>query len=162
MNPKKHPPSTPKSKAKHVMEAPPNPAAVMAERPCNGGFQSTSLQRAARDGEASLVAVALECSVVNLDAVDAEGRTALIIASSNGHAAVVRALLDAGCDIDATDGAGRAAVGAAAAAGHTAVVTCLREEKAKREAFMLSISGSEKKGLPPELAALLALSLIHI
>ena len=92
----------------------------MAERACDGGFQSTPLQRAARHGDASLVAVALECSATNLDAVDAEGRTALMIAAANGHAAVVRALLDAGCDVDAVDGAGMSAVDAARAAGHAA------------------------------------------
>ena len=52
-----------------VDEATRDAAAVMAERSCNGGFQSTSLQRAARHGDASLVALALECSATNLDAV---------------------------------------------------------------------------------------------
>ena len=128
--------------------------AAMAERACDGGFQSTPLQRAARHGDTSLVAVALECSATNLDAVDAEGRTALMIAAANGHAAVVRALLDAGCDVDAVDGAGMSAVDAARAAGHAAIAASVQTEKAKREALLSQICG--KQGLPPELAALLS------
>ena len=133
-------------------------AMPMAERACDGGFQSTPLQRAARHGDASLVVVALECSATNLDAVDAEGRTALISAAANGHAAVVRALLDAGCDVDAADGAGMSAVDSATAAGHAAIAVTVEREKAKREALLNLICGpgTGKQGLPPELAALLS------
>ena len=130
--------------------------AAMAERSCDGGFQSTPLQRAARHGDASLVLVALECSATNLDAVDAEGRTALIIAAANGHAAVVHALLDAGCDVDAADGAGMSAVDSATAAGHAAIAVSVAKEKAKREALLSLICGAGKQSLPPELAALLS------
>lgn len=139
-------------------DAPPRPA--LAERECDGGFQSTSLQRAARHGDASLVAVALECTATNLDAVDADGRTALLIAAFNGHASVVRALLDAGCDMDAHDGTGATALDVAKAAGHDEVALMLQAEKVKRDAVWGAILGqkSAKPDLPPELAAMMMAS----
>jgi ankyrin repeat protein len=91
-----------------------------------GGFMSTSLQKAAQSGDASLVAAALECSATNLDAVDATGRTALMIAAARGHLSVLRALCDAGADVDPLDGNGRDAVAIAEAEGHTACAELCR------------------------------------
>ena len=78
----------------------------MAERECDGGFISTSLQKAALTGNVDMLVAALECTATNIDAVDADGCTALMIAASNGHAALVRALCDAGADVSPTNGDG--------------------------------------------------------
>ena len=69
---------------------------------------------------------------------------------------MVRALLDAGCDINVAESAGVSAVMAARAAGHDAVAVSVQTAKAKREALLLTICGTGKQGLPPELAMLLS------
>jgi hypothetical protein len=114
----------------------------MEERECSGGFMSTSLQKAAFSGDAALVEAALECTHTNLDAPNAEGQTALIIAAGRGHVQVARALADAGADLDATDANGHTAWQVATAAGHAAVATVLQAKAAERAAVWSAITGN--------------------
>ena len=62
-----------------------------------------------------------------LEATDAQGRTALIAAARAGHVDVVEALLSAGANVDVCDGSGTTALAAAALAGHEDVVGMLIE-----------------------------------
>lgn len=60
-----------------------------------------------------------------LEARDGDGRSALHVAAAAGHAAIVRALLDAGADAAARDHAGRTPLHEAALAGAPAVLEAL-------------------------------------
>ena len=97
----------------------------MEERECSGGHQSTSLMKAARHGQVDLVVTALECTATNLDAVGADGKTALMIACANGHLGVAKAMANAGADIDATDGERRTALWLAAANAQLSLLRAL-------------------------------------
>ena len=118
----------------------------MDERECSGGHQSTSLMKAARWNQLDLVVTALECTATNLDAVGADGRTALMIACEAGHLEVAKAMANAGADIDVQDGAGRTAVDIAAGAGHERVAAMLRAEATKRRAAWDAIVGASAGG----------------
>lgn len=59
-------------------------------------------------------------------------RTALILAASNGHTAVVKFLLDNRAEIDAEDGIGNTALMLAASSGHPVVVNLLLNYRADR------------------------------
>ena len=128
----------------------------MEERECSGGHQSTSLMKAARHGQVDLVVTALECTATNLDAVGADGKTALMIACANGHLGVAKAMADAGADIDATDGDGRKAVDIAEAAGHAKIADMLRAEAGKRAAVWDAIGGGGGGGDASSLEAMLS------
>ena len=118
----------------------------MDERECSGGHQSTSLMKAARYNQIDLVVTALECTATNLDAVGADGRTALMIACEAGQLEVAKAMANAGADIDVEDGAGRTAVDIAAGAGHDRVAAMLRAEATKRRAAWDAIVGASAGG----------------
>jgi len=118
----------------------------MDERECSGGHQSTSLMKAARFNQLDLVVTALECTATNLDAVGADGRTALMIACEAGHLEVAKAMANAGADIDVEDGAGRTAIDIAAGAGHDRVAAMLRAEATKRRAAWEAIVGASAGG----------------
>ncbi|HET7592724.1 MAG TPA: ankyrin repeat domain-containing protein [Rhodanobacteraceae bacterium] len=64
-----------------------------------------------------------------VDAVDALGRSALMHAAREGHAAIVRSLLDAGADAALADRHGTTPLMEAARAGATAVVALLAEKR---------------------------------
>ena len=113
---------------------------ILSERDCSGGFLSTSLMKAAVHGDVRLVEVALECTSTNLDAVDAHGRTALTIACQNGHAAVVRALLAAGCDLG-VGCSGSQADAIADEHGHADIAEAVRTEARARASLEAAISG---------------------
>mmetsp|Transcript_31747 Transcript_31747/g.38341 ORF Transcript_31747/g.38341 Transcript_31747/m.38341 type:complete len:148 (-) Transcript_31747:126-569(-) len=119
----------------------------MTEREeCSGGFQLTSLMKAALHGQAELVATALECTATNLDAIGGDGRTALITAAGNGHLGVVKALMAAGCELDVTDLSGLTAAQVAEAAGHVGIADAIKKEQAHRTAIWAAISGEAPKG----------------
>ena len=119
----------------------------MEERECSGGFARSPLQRAAADGDLARVRHLLECTTVfgNLDAIDENGCTALMIAAKGGHTALVRVLIDAGADLDAIDANGQDAAATADAAGHSAVAKMLRTEAGSRAELWAAISGEPKK-----------------
>lgn len=118
----------------------------MEERQCGGGFAATPLMRAARDGNVSMIEAALECSAANLDAVDAHGHTALMIACIAGHHAAAKALAEAGCDMDAVDGNGHRAADIAANNGQSAISKMLSEQEAKRARFLAAAFGTSGPG----------------
>ncbi|MDL2327301.1 ankyrin repeat domain-containing protein [Ruminococcaceae bacterium OttesenSCG-928-A11] len=60
-----------------------------------------------------------------LDARDADGRTALMCAAFRGDHKTAELLRDMGADLDLTDPDGRKAVDLAALNGHSAVLVCL-------------------------------------
>ena len=126
-----------------------------AERECTGGFMSTSLQKAAVHGQVELVERALECTATNIDAVDSNGETALMIAASNGHNNVLRALCDAGADVTLTNGDGLTAADIASRAGKDACVQLLKREAERRDALEAAIRGIEaqQSGAPLPAAA---------
>mmetsp|Transcript_25548 Transcript_25548/g.55533 ORF Transcript_25548/g.55533 Transcript_25548/m.55533 type:complete len:149 (+) Transcript_25548:137-583(+) len=110
-----------------------------------GGYQSTPLMKAARFGQVELVATALECTATNLDAIGADGRTALITAAANGHLPVVRALINAGCDLDTTDCNGQTAVMVAESQGHTQISQAIQQEQGRRAAIWAAVKGESSK-----------------
>ena len=120
---------------------------------CDGGTASTSLHKAARHGDAGVVAKSLECTSLNIDAVDGDGHTALMIAALNGNAAVANALCAAGCDVDALDAVGRSAEQLAAESGHSELAASLASEKAKRAALWDAIRGVGDVAAPVAAAA---------
>ena len=69
----------------------------------------------------------------DVDAVDANGTSALIAASARGHLEVVNALLDGGADVNLKDAAGRSAMARATLRDHTAIVGVLKAAGAVEE-----------------------------
>lgn len=67
------------------------------------------LQQAAHDGDLKTVVAKLEAGA-NVNGMDAEGRTALMLAGFNGHSEVILKLLDEGAIIDRRDVMGRTAL----------------------------------------------------
>ena len=124
------------------------PSQPLAERECGGGFMATSLQKAAHSGDIKSLELALECTATNLDAVDAEGRTALMIAAAGNRIALVRALCDAGADISATNCDGLAAADLATQAGHTECAERLREAASMRAQLLATMTGSSESAAP--------------
>lgn len=61
-----------------------------------------------------------------VDSVDYDGRTALMLASASGHVAVVKLLLQHGADPTREDGLGRCAILEACTHDHDAVIDVLR------------------------------------
>eukprot|EP00959_Pyramimonas_sp_CCMP1952_P008877 185673-Pyramimonas_sp.AAC.1 len=112
---------------------------------CSGGFQSTPLMKAARYGQAEGVARALECTATNLDAIGADGRTALITGAANGHLEVVKVLMDAGCDLDIQDLSSRTAVAVAETEGHPHIAKAIKDEQERRAVFWSAIKGESSK-----------------
>ncbi|KAJ1451679.1 ankyrin repeat-containing domain protein [Pelagophyceae sp. CCMP2097] len=115
------------------------------ERECAGGFMSTSLHKAARYDDAALVEAALDVSASQIDAVDAKGRTALMIAAQSGHGRVARALLKAGCDVDARDSQQQTAEDVARGAGHAETAEFICAERRKRDGVWAALFGLESK-----------------
>ena len=67
---------------------------------------------------------------VNLNAIDQDGRTALMLAGYNGHTELVRILLDKGARVNIRDGSGRTALLFTATGPFPKTVELLLERKA--------------------------------
>ena len=134
--------------AENAVAEPATSEPAMAERECGGGFKATSLQKAAASGDANMVVTALECTATNIDAINHEAQTALMIAAARGHIAVVRALCEAGADTSVEDGTGRKAEQIAREAGHEQTASMLNSWDAKRNEIEASIRAMQ--GLPPD------------
>merc|ERR1719313_3139848 len=72
-------------------------------------FQKTPLMIACRHGQDDAVSRLVEMACCNLDAVEENGWTSLMIASMHGHAGCVKHLLFAGADMDFQDKDGKTA-----------------------------------------------------
>lgn len=92
-----------------------------------------SLNEAAEKGDASRVR-SLISSGTDINAKDAEGRTALMYAARNGQGEVVRILIEAGADVNARDNEGMTAVMYAAGGSDADTVRYLVAGKADVEA----------------------------
>jgi RNA polymerase primary sigma factor len=66
----------------------------------------------------------------DVNAVDAKGRTPLILAASKGHVEICTLLLDSGADLQVADAAGETALAAADRRGHAKLTALLRESLA--------------------------------
>jgi hypothetical protein len=90
-----------------------------------GGItQGAAFRRAAAAGDLAELAALLPHQS-NINARDAQGRTALMLATVNGQAAAVTALLAGGADPNAADALGRTPLAAARAAGASDIVATL-------------------------------------
>ena len=72
-------------------------------------------------------------SKANVESVDKDGKTALHRAAQNGHAEIVRILLEAKAKMEATNGDGRTPLHWAAYWGSTEIVKVLLDAKANLE-----------------------------
>lgn len=88
----------------------------------------------ALNGNAEAVTQTLETSI-DVDMVDANGNTALMLASFNGHKAIVKLLLKANADVNKRNPAGRTALMFAATIDTPATVKLLLESGAEVNAY---------------------------
>jgi ankyrin repeat protein len=88
------------------------------------------LMAAAAQGDLAMVK-ALAGEGVDADAVDGQGRTAVVTAAWRGHHRIVQVLLDSGVEIDVSDNQGRTALSWAAINGYPEIVDKLLQEEAQ-------------------------------
>ena len=89
-----------------------------------------ALWRAAETGDLAVLRELHE-KQVNLDAVDATGRTALLIATLHGHSQAVTALLEFGADPNIPDASGESPLDAALAADESEIIAALKRHGAR-------------------------------
>jgi Ankyrin repeats (3 copies) len=92
--------------------------------------QGIALWRAAGDGDLATLRELHE-QHANLDAADATGRTALMIATLHGHSQAVAALLDYGADPNIADASGESPLDAALAADESEIIAALKRHGAR-------------------------------
>jgi hypothetical protein len=91
---------------------------------------AAALREAARRGDVSTLRRLLT-EKLNVDARDASGRTALMLAVVQGQKEVVNALLAAGADPNAADASGTTPLQAALAGAHSAIAVALEQSGAR-------------------------------
>jgi ankyrin repeat protein len=126
------------------------------------GDGMTALHWAALNGDLALVGI-LEHAGANLKAATRiDKATPLLLAAENGHAAVVRALLEVGADAKATDANGTTALMLAAAAGQADAIRFLlhhgaavnaRERVMERTALMFAAGKNRIQAIEALMAA---------
>lgn len=112
-----------------------SPAAAAAPRAVSPQVASianpaAALRDAARRGDVSMLRRLL-AEQLDVDARDANGRTALMLAVIQGHQEAVTTLLAAGADPNATDASGTTPLQAALAGAHTAIAAALEQSGAR-------------------------------
>jgi hypothetical protein len=110
--------------------SPAPPLVAKAARPAVAPDPADALRQAAAAGDLAVVERLLGAQV-NIDARDAAGRTALMLATLQGQTDAVLALLAHGADPNAADASGTTPLQAATAGGQTAIVTALRRYGAR-------------------------------
>jgi hypothetical protein len=102
-------------------------ASAMRQPPAvQTGNQNTALRRAAEAGDIAELQLLFD-QHVDLESRDAEGRTALMIATLNGQTGSVEALLAHGADPNAADARGMTPLQAAAAGDYRAIAAALAQ-----------------------------------
>mmetsp|Transcript_88829 Transcript_88829/g.287219 ORF Transcript_88829/g.287219 Transcript_88829/m.287219 type:complete len:161 (+) Transcript_88829:137-619(+) len=111
-------------------------------------WQRSPLMVAARHGQIEVVERFLEtsCQQPQLDVVDKDGDTALIIAAREGHEDVVKALVGAGADLAVKNSERQSAVDVAKT---EAIAAMLKKGEAKMEALLQAILSGGKGGPLP-------------
>ena len=94
------------------------------------GPSPTDLRRAAEKGDLPALQKLLKMPI-DIDSRDAQGRTALMLATLRGHAEAVDILLDGGADPNVADNRGTTPLQAAKAANAAAIVASLERKGAK-------------------------------
>ena len=94
--------------------------------------ETDALLRAARAGNADTVKTLLTSPNVDVNAVDAEGNTALIEAARFGHDDVVQALLIAKADVNVKNKQGKTALMLASEGGHDDCVRLLTQASSSK------------------------------
>ena len=89
--------------------------------------ETEALLRAASAGNADTVRTLLTSPNVDVNGVDDQGNTALILAARLGHNEVVRALLIAGANVRVKNKEGKTALMLAAEGGHDQTVAALTQ-----------------------------------
>ena len=142
-------PSTPPVALQPLVASPPHPAAPAsapvlppAERPAASARAfslprataiadpAAALREAARRGDVSTLRPLL-AEKINIDARDASGRTALMLAVLQGQKEAVNTLLAAGADPNAADASGTTPLQAALAGAHSAIAVALEQSGAR-------------------------------
>jgi hypothetical protein len=118
------------SGAPAAARSPAPPLVAKAARPAVAPDPADVLRHAAAAGDLAAVERLLGTQV-NIDARDAAGRTALMLATLQGQTDAVLALLAHGADPNAADASGTTPLQAATAGGQTAIVTALRRYGAR-------------------------------
>jgi hypothetical protein len=108
----------------------PASAAASAPRAADVIDPGAALREAAQRGDVPAVQ-RLAAEKANIDARDADGRTALMLAVLNGRARAVDALLAAGADPNAADANGTTPLQAALAGAHSTIATALEQSGAR-------------------------------
>jgi hypothetical protein len=112
--------------------AAPSPASADAIAPhANAAADAgAALRRAAESGDLSALRELLE-KRSGVDARDAEGRTALMLATLHGHSQAVAVLLDYGADPNIADASGESPLDAALAADESEIIATLMRHGAR-------------------------------
>ncbi len=123
------PPPPPEARARSAESVAPAPAPAPA-RAQDGAADAMSESAPAARSQARPEAQGALAREVDVNAVDAQGRTALMRAALQGDTARVRRLLDAGADPGRRDREGRNAADLAREAGHAAALSLLEAASA--------------------------------
>ena len=141
------------------MDEPQTPGRERAYAEALEGMET--LYEAAKEGDLKLVQKLLRRGVNPDDTTGSKyGSTALILASKKGHAAIVRALLDAGADVNHVNSKGNTALMRASRNGHVTIVEMLLAARANVNTVnnngQTALMPASAKGHADVVAALLA------